>query len=306
MKTDTRDWEEEDLLELIQIKAEENLHRDWKDSRSPDRTNHAKTEISKDISAFANSDGGVVVYGIEQEKQPPYPAKALSPIDPAKFSHEWLEDVITSHIQPRIHDLLIRPVNLRTQCPGKFAYIVIAPLSFTAHQADDKKYYKRYNFKSLPMEDYEIRLTMNRTKWPTYEVSARMLRVPGQNKYKFDAIVRNTSDIVARDVSLQLLVPLNLTESQHGVYGRDTIDGVEYQKLPGSRPLSLLYPEDPQQIDFERDFLVVPDPPEDYFCMVFVRVYDQFGRASEVCCKVSLHPQVNLLDQQFRPRQKTF
>ena len=55
MKTDTRDWEEEDLLELIQIKAEENLHREWKDSRSLDRTNHAKTEISKDMAVMPSS-----------------------------------------------------------------------------------------------------------------------------------------------------------------------------------------------------------------------------------------------------------
>jgi hypothetical protein len=304
MKTDPRDWEEEDLLELIQIKAEENLHRDWKESGSLERTDRAKREISKDISSFANSDGGIVVYGIEQEKQPPYAAKALSPIDAVQFSHEWLEDIITSNVDPPVHDLVIRPIYLNTQHPGKVAHVVIIPRSSTAHMANDGRYYRRYNFKALRMEDYEVRLSMNRTSWPTYHASVRMLRVPGATKYKFDAIVRNSSEIVARDVSLQLLVPVDLTESRHAVYGRETIDQVEYQKLPGSRALNLLYPEDPQVIQFERDFLVIPDPPEAYNCIVFVRVYDQFGRAHEVRCQVRLHPDVSLVTQEPRPREK--
>ena len=36
-------------------------------------------------------------------------------------------------------------------------YVVDIPQSNIAHQAFDKRYYKRFNFISTPMEDYEIR-----------------------------------------------------------------------------------------------------------------------------------------------------
>jgi len=46
------------------------------------------------------------------------------------------------------------------------AYVVEIPKGTTAHQATDWRYYKRFNFISVPMEDYEIRDVMNRAVVP--------------------------------------------------------------------------------------------------------------------------------------------
>jgi len=45
--------------------------------------------------------------------------------------------------------------------------VIDVPQSSTAHQASDKRYYKRFNFESVPMEDYEIRDVMQRTEAPS-------------------------------------------------------------------------------------------------------------------------------------------
>lgn len=166
------EWEEQHLLELIRNGEQENLHLDFKASPAIDTStnaarNKSRSELSKDVSAFANSDGGTLVYGIVEKN---HVADSLdSGYDPSVISKEWIEQVINSNIQPRISGVRIKPVPL-TKSPGKVAYVVYTPRSTTAHQASDKKYYKRFNFQSVPMEDYELRDVMNRTEAPVLDL----------------------------------------------------------------------------------------------------------------------------------------
>ena len=56
-------WDETDLLSLISSQAQESLELEYKASGALDPTNEKKSEISKDVSSFAHSAGGVIVYG---------------------------------------------------------------------------------------------------------------------------------------------------------------------------------------------------------------------------------------------------
>jgi hypothetical protein len=47
-----------------------------------------------------------------------------------------------------------------------YAVSIPAATSRAPHQAADKRYYKRYNFQSVPMEDYEIRDILRRASTP--------------------------------------------------------------------------------------------------------------------------------------------
>jgi predicted HTH transcriptional regulator len=135
------EWQEDDLQTLINSRAEESITLEFKRSDSlgipgkPELDEKSKTEISKDVSAMANSAGGVIVYGIAEDKDEPHPAIALSPVDPQKFSKDWLEQVINSRIKPRIQELLIHSIQLTGTYAGQVAYIVCVPQSSTAHQA---------------------------------------------------------------------------------------------------------------------------------------------------------------------------
>ena len=92
---------------------------------------------------------------------------------------EWLDQVINSRISPKIDGIRINPIPLKTTNLGQCAYVVWIPQSNTAHQASDKRYYKRYNFESVAMEDYEIRDAMSRSKYPIQEfvLSARKIEL---------------------------------------------------------------------------------------------------------------------------------
>jgi hypothetical protein len=152
---------EKDILALMANKKEENISLDYKESKALSNNDRNKFEISKDVSAFANSVGGTIIYGIREEGH--IPVKIDNGVYPKEITKEWLESIIDSRISPRIDGLEIIPIELKETNPGRYIYIVNIPQSTRApHQASDKRYYKRYNFKSAPMEDYEIKDVANR------------------------------------------------------------------------------------------------------------------------------------------------
>jgi hypothetical protein len=152
--SEKEDFIEDDLKELINSKTEESINIEFKASGALSMSSGAKKEISKDVSSFANSDGGIISYGINEEN---HVASSFSFIDGNLFTKEWLENVISSNIQQPIRGLLIYPVRVGGKIE-QTVYVVKIPRSDNApHMNSDKKYYRRYNFQSVPMEEYEIR-----------------------------------------------------------------------------------------------------------------------------------------------------
>jgi predicted HTH transcriptional regulator len=152
------DWVEDDLLKLIEVGVKENIELDYKACGALAQTDGKKNEISKDVSAFANSAGGTIVYGIVENGH--IPVRIDEGFEPELISKEWLEQVINSRIHRRIDGIIINQIELVQSAPGKVSYVVYVPQSSKApHQAADKKFYKRFNFESVPMEEYETRKT---------------------------------------------------------------------------------------------------------------------------------------------------
>ncbi|RJQ51606.1 MAG: hypothetical protein C4521_11960 [Actinobacteria bacterium] len=146
-------YTQQDLLDLVSSQAEEGLRLEFKRSSALDRGNTAKTELSRDVSAFANSDGGAIVYGIVESGQVATGLDEGS--DASVITCEWLEQVVRSRISPTIDGLRVFQVPLSGD---GVAYVVRIPASTRApHQAFDKKFYKRVNFERPTMEEYEIR-----------------------------------------------------------------------------------------------------------------------------------------------------
>ncbi len=145
-----------DIEQMVRNQVQENIHLDYKDSRAVRKD--ARDAFAKDISAFANSDGGVIVYGVQEIDH--LPIALDQGVDDNEISREWIEAAILTGITPRIDDVRILPIVL---APGRSLYVIEVAKSFRGpHQASDKRYYKRHNFKSVPMEDYEIADVRNR------------------------------------------------------------------------------------------------------------------------------------------------
>jgi hypothetical protein len=165
-----REWKEADILSLITNGVKESLELDYKQCASLQKTDPKKRDISKDISAFANAAGGTIVYGMVEDGQTPISID--NGYDPTDISKEWLDNIISSTISPRLEQVFINSVELDTAHPGKVIYVVEIPqaIARAPHQAQDKLYYKRFNFKSEPMADYEIRDIMLRSQGPDLTV----------------------------------------------------------------------------------------------------------------------------------------
>jgi hypothetical protein len=198
-----KDFTEAELNQMISSQTEEDLHLDYKGADSLTIADGRKKEVGKDISAFANSDGGIVIYGIREfdEVTKRHLPEKIDPIDRTLISKEWLEQVINSNIQPKINGLTIHPVPM-SSAGTHVVYVVDIPKSNTVHQASDKKYYKRYNFESVAMEDYEIKDIVNRQLFPDLELILSNQVTFVQNVLKFPIIVRNKSIRLAKDVKV--------------------------------------------------------------------------------------------------------
>jgi predicted HTH transcriptional regulator len=157
------EWNEAYLQELISIGEQEGLRLDYKASAALDKADDKKNEISKDVSAFANSAGGFLVYGMLEDKH--VPTSIDAGVDRNVITKERLESVIKSRIFPIIDDFTVKQISLPSKGPNQVAYVVeIAQATSRApHQAYDHRYYKRYNYQSTPMEDYEVRDLMRRS-----------------------------------------------------------------------------------------------------------------------------------------------
>ncbi|MBK7704866.1 MAG: ATP-binding protein [Acidobacteria bacterium] len=193
------DFTEAELNQLIIDGVEEDIHLDYKAAEALAKTDGKRNEIAKDVSAFANSDGGIIIYGISEhndaDKQ--HLPERINPVDRTQFSKEWLEQVINSKVRPRISELIIKPIDIPAVNNG-VVYVVQIPRSHTPHQAGDKRYYKRFNFESVPMDDYEINDIRNRKQHYKPLISIDYEIMANHMVY---LLVANVGDTTAYDVS---------------------------------------------------------------------------------------------------------
>lgn len=191
-----------DINEIINQGLEESVHLDYKRSESLSSSDVKKRELTKDVSSFANSDGGIIIYGVTEEDHKP---KDFSFVEGNIYTKEWLENVITS-IRPRISGIRIFPIRNNGDV-SQTIYVVKIPRSEDApHMALDFKYYKRYNFKSVPMEDYEVKDTFHRVRQPELQlINCSLQRVSSFSKEStlaFKAWIKNIGKTMSKDYKL--------------------------------------------------------------------------------------------------------
>lgn len=194
-------WTEARLLDLIKDGARETFELEFKACDALGASDGKKRDISKDVSGMANAAGGTIIYGL---KEADHVATEIDVgFDQNQISHEWLERVIASNIQPRLEGVRIHVVPLLSKT-GRVAYVVTVPQAVNSapHQANDKRYYKRANFEVRPMEDYEVRDVLRRARYPDLQLRWALVNeevvLQGDNPvkitpFKLRAVVTNRS-----------------------------------------------------------------------------------------------------------------
>ena len=222
-------WDQARIQQLIDDEIEESLTLEYKSAPALSRSDGKKREITKDVSAVANSAGGIIIYGIAEyeEKDKRHLPLKIDPVDRLKFSGEWLQQIL-NEIRPRLEGLAIHPVTI-TSDPSRVVYVVEVDASVVPHQAKDHRYYKHYNFQSAPMEDYEIqdirRRRISHSQLIRFEVVS--------SGSMFELLVTNDGDAIAEDVQFNFLTPI-IWDKEHLERPKLFAQGTRYLS-PGQR-----------------------------------------------------------------------
>lgn len=198
-------WTKERLLALIANKVEEHTGLDYKAAEALDGTDRRKIEITKDVSAFANAAGGTIIYGIKEHDDPAlaHLPKSLDPVKAAAFSRERLDQIVGS-VRPKIDGVKISSVPVDA-AGSEVCYVVEIPQGATAHQAKDFRYYRRRNFVSEPMEDYEVRDIMMRLRHPLIGIDFHL--AASGNLTGLRIVLANQGSVVAHHVCAYVRLP---------------------------------------------------------------------------------------------------
>ena len=138
---------------------------------------HDKKELAKDVSAFANSQGGLLLIGVDEKSgKPVHPPTGINRMLGAQKVEEWVDQVVVSNIAPRV------PVTMNVidhaDDAAKCLVAVQVPISPRApHMVTvqgDNRYYRRYftrhQYHSQPAEEYEVRELFHRSSRMRAEV----------------------------------------------------------------------------------------------------------------------------------------
>jgi hypothetical protein len=127
---------------------------------------------------------------------------------------EWLEQVIGSTIEPRVQDVLIKQIDLK-KSPGKAIFVVQVPVGITAHQAYDRRYYRRFNFSSVPMHDYEVRMVMDRLKQPFIDLTIDLGHII-EDHFSLEIVAKNSGLISAQSAQFRVGIPRTINSTALG------------------------------------------------------------------------------------------
>jgi hypothetical protein len=186
MFTPASEWKEDDVLSLPQ---DENDTFERKGARLLDLTlpqvkeGDVLSELAKQLSAFANTGGGQIVYGLDDNCMVDNGGVARL-VKGRQATKDWLENVI-----PTLTDFEIVGLNVyeilpkktgSLLSPDKSLYVVDVPASDRApHQSKrDFKYYIRLGGKSQPASHRLVEDIRNRALHPKVEVhDVRIIQV---------------------------------------------------------------------------------------------------------------------------------
>jgi hypothetical protein len=155
---------EEDIQTLIDNKERESSILEYKQEVSG--TDHEKKEISKDISAMANTEGGYLVIGI---KEIDGQANAITGT-PKTIGRQpvevWIENVLITNVRPKI--AITPKVITLASIPDRVLVVIHIPQSpKRPHMVitDGRNaYYTRHNYQATYADEHEVRSMFSESK----------------------------------------------------------------------------------------------------------------------------------------------
>lgn len=155
----------EDIENLISAKIRESEVLEYKNANKK-FSDKDKNEIAKDVSAMANSNGGVIIYGVDTDRNDKTMPIKISGVHPDNI--ESFDRVVNSQIKRDIKGIQKK---ILSKDSISVMVIFIPQSEDSPHQSlADKRYYRRSLTESIPMEHDIVELHFGRRLGPILEL----------------------------------------------------------------------------------------------------------------------------------------
>lgn len=161
----------------------------------------AKTDLAKDLSAFANSGGGYLIFGVTDDKQ----IAGIDAIVNNRPVAEWLNQCVSSQVVPTL--FYNDPVTIPIPNTDKVVLVIHVPESLRKpHMVTDKhQYYIRVNDSAKPANHFQVRDMFDFSRKRTDELHAFFVKRNLDNEQDERFLNHSTSTrIVHEEFSNQL------------------------------------------------------------------------------------------------------
>jgi len=145
----------EDLMMLIAEGIPEDKMLDFKRDLKVD-TDSDKKELAKDVCAFANSSGGIILIGVNQDNDAK--ASELTGVDIESEDElvRRIQQILKARVSPKIPGIRFRKIDLEN---GKSVFVVEIPKSFVSpHMVKEDRFYFRDSAMRHIMDEQELRI----------------------------------------------------------------------------------------------------------------------------------------------------
>lgn len=218
-----------EVSNFIKQGKEEDLHLDFKTINNSDLSHHDdKKNFAKALSGYANSDGGIIIWGVNARKNKDgiNCAYEISEIDNAKLLYTKLIEFTGQFVSPIVEGVEHRLLKTKSMKGFVITYIPASDSGPHMAKAGEDRYYKRSGDSFYKMEHFDIEDMFGRRKKPKLRIMLRFVR-GGSTNYGTEIIydmnmifgIENIGRGMARYPYLTISVNKPYSFSEYGVDG---------------------------------------------------------------------------------------
>jgi hypothetical protein len=173
--------------QFVTDRVQEGIYLEFKtkkDNRTPELDESDAFQLSRALSGFANSDGGVIVWGVETDKEER--ARLLKPIPAIADFEARIKKSLLNSVQPMVDDVRIESFLDGGANASGYLKCLIPRSEKTPHRAlrANREYYRRSTEGFYRLEHFDLEDAFGRRPRPVLSVHLDLLPRPGDDPHE--------------------------------------------------------------------------------------------------------------------------